>query len=124
VKAQRSSPHQLCVVTAAMPTLLLLLAHLLLLLQSGNFQELYTAFREALKVTEEDINSFSVSFHFMACEFSLFPLASRASTWVARQGSFDSAFDSAFDISCDKCCAVLCCVRACICPGGGGRRRF
>jgi hypothetical protein len=30
--------------------------------QSENFQELYAAFREALKVTEEDIDSFAVSF--------------------------------------------------------------
>jgi hypothetical protein len=45
--------------------LLILLRHLLLLLpllrQSENFQELYEAFREALKVTEEDIDTFSVS---------------------------------------------------------------
>jgi hypothetical protein len=34
---------------------------MMLLLQSENFQELYEAFREALKVTEEDIHTFSVS---------------------------------------------------------------
>jgi hypothetical protein len=45
--------------------LLIPVRHLLLLLplllQSENFQELYEAFREALKVTEEDIDTFSVS---------------------------------------------------------------
>jgi hypothetical protein len=29
--------------------------------QGGNFQELYNAFREATKVTEEDLDSFAVS---------------------------------------------------------------
>jgi len=35
--------------------------HLCCAPQDGNFQELYAAFREALKVTEEDIDSFAVS---------------------------------------------------------------
>jgi hypothetical protein len=32
-------------------------------LQGDNFQELYAAFREATKVTEEDLDSFAVRLH-------------------------------------------------------------
>jgi hypothetical protein len=36
-------------------------------LQGDNFQELYNAFREATKVTEEDLDSFAVSTRHTCC---------------------------------------------------------